>query len=326
MTEKLVLAIDGTNWVHRAWHAPSVARRNRAALIFCDMIEKADRSLGPTHIFVAFDHPSKNWRHDIFPAYKAEREEKPPELVEQLDLAYHAAQAYGCQAFCIPGYEADDVLATIAARATAAQIPVIIGSSDKDLMQLCTDSVRILDPNYRVLGPAEVASRWNATPDRLADVLALMGDSADGVPGVDGIGPATAASLVAKYGSAMGAVDHAAEVGGKRGAALAASRDVVAMCLRLVDLRTDAVLGSMLTSTKRTTEAFAAFRKKLEGEEVSRSVPCWSNCGGVPGWRDENGYACVLCGGSGVATTYNERALQAKEWDEIQHRSSGSGR
>jgi DNA polymerase I len=321
MTERLVLAIDGSNWVHRAYHATST-KRNRGSVVFCQMLEKADRTLGPTHIFVAFDHPGKNWRHDIFPAYKADREEKPAELVEQLDQAFRAAQAYGCQAFCIPGFEADDVLATIAARATAAQLPVIIGSSDKDMMQLCSASVHMLTADYRVLVPADVEAKWQVAPDRLADVLALMGDSTDGIPGVVGIGPATAAALVAKYGSAMGAVDHADEVGGKRGAALAAARDLVAMCLRLVALRDDVELGSMLTSTKRTPEAFAAFRKKLDGAEVS-PVPCFGVCGGARGWKDpDTGFFCSNCSGAGIVTTYNQRALEAQAWESVR----GAGR
>jgi len=319
---KLVLAIDGSNWVHRAWHTPG-ASKNHATSVFCQMLEKADRTIGPTHLVVAFDHPSPTWRHALFPGYKAGRDPEPPELTAQLELSAKAAEAYGCQVFRVPGVEGDDVLATIATRATVAGVPVIIGSSDKDMAQLASDGVKLLDPKYNVLGPSEVESKWGVPPSKLRDVLALMGDSTDGIPGIDGIGPATAASLVAQYGSALEAVAHADEVGGKRGASLAAGRETVELCLCLATLKTNVDLGAMLTATRRTPEAFSEFRKKIEEEVVSHTVACYGVCKGDPNWRSPEGYACSMCSGKGTVTSYNDRLLQAKEWDAATHRDGG---
>lgn len=318
---KLVLAIDGSNWVHRAWHTPGTGP-NRASVVFCQMLAKADRTLGPSHLVVAFDYPGKTWRHELFPAYKAGREEKSDDLVKQLALASQAAQAYGCQVFCIEGVEADDVLATVATRATAAGVGTIIGSGDKDMMQLCSGTVKLLDANYNVLGPEQVEVRWGVRPEKLADVLALMGDSVDGIPGVDGIGAVTAAELVAKYGFAMGAVEHWEDVGGKRGSALGASAEMVKLGLQLVRLKTDVDLGCMLTATRRTPEAFAEFRRKLEHVETSKTVACYGVCNGDPTYRTSDGYACSLCGGSGKVTSYNDRLTQAKDWDLVNHKES----
>lgn len=316
---RLVLAIDGSNWVHRAWHTPGT-EQNHAALVFCQMLAKADRTLGPSHLVVAFDYPGPTWRHELFPAYKSGREDKGPEFAKQMALASQAAVAYGCQVFCIEGVEADDVLATIATRATAAGIDTIIGSGDKDMMQLCSERVKLLDASYNVLGPAQVEAKWGVPPEKLADVLALMGDSVDSIPGVDGIGAVTAAELVAKYGFASEAVAHADEVGGKRGTALAASADMVKLGLQLVRLKTNVDLGCMLTATRRTPEAFESFRKKLEHVETSKTVPCYGVCGGDPKWRSPEGYGCSLCGSSGKVTSYNDRLTQAKDWDAVNHK------
>jgi len=286
------------------------------------MLAKADRTLGPSHLVVAFDYPGPTWRHELFSAYKAGRDEKDQELVKQLALSSQAAQAYGCQVFSVEGVEADDVLATVATRATCAGVECIIGSGDKDMMQLCSATVKQLDAAYNVAGPEQVEAKWGVPPEKLADVLALMGDSVDGIPGIDGIGAVTAAELVAKYGSALEAVAHADEVGGKRGAALAAGAEMVRLGLQLVRLKTDVDLGAKLTATRRTPEAFEAFRAKLEHVDISRTVTCYGVCGGNPKYRTVQGYSCSCCGGSGKVTSYNERALQAKEWDEITHRGN----
>src|SRR6185503_1496462 len=136
--------------------------------------------------------------------------------------------AFGIQTLAVPGFEADDVIATVAGLAVSAGMRVVICSSDKDLMQLCGADIAVLDTmKNRMLGPAEVHEKFGVPPDRVGDVLALTGDPIDNVPGVEGIGPKTAAELINRYGTLDQLLLHAEEVKGKRGAALVAARDSV---------------------------------------------------------------------------------------------------
>ncbi|HEY5090795.1 MAG TPA: 5'-3' exonuclease H3TH domain-containing protein, partial [Polyangia bacterium] len=190
--------VDAMNFLFRAFHALpplTTSRGIQTGAIYglCQMILRIEREQRPTHLCVVYDAPGDNFRNEIFPAYKAHRPPMPPELAAQLAMVRRVIEAFGLTQLQVSGFEADDIIATLAKIAAAAGMEVVICSSDKDLLQLCDGDVAVLDTmRNRRLGPAEVREKFGVPPERVGDVLALMGDSVDNVPGVPGIGPKTA--------------------------------------------------------------------------------------------------------------------------------------
>jgi len=168
---------------------------------FTNMVLKLVEDTDADHIAVVFDRARKTFRSDIYPEYKAHRPPPPDDLIPQFELVREATRAMGLKAVDMEGYEADDLIATYARQAAEAGAKVTIVSSDKDLMQLVTDTVTMYDAmKNRTIGPAEVMEKFGVGPDRVIDVQALAGDSSDNVPGVEGIGIKTAALLINEYG------------------------------------------------------------------------------------------------------------------------------
>lgn len=160
----------------------------------------------PTHIAVAFDrHFNGSFRNDFYPAYKAQRDASPPELDAQVDPALEATEALGVSTFIDERFEADDLIATVLDRTRASGARYVIVSSDKDLTQLVSDRVTLVDParGLRFDGAA-VEEKFGVRPDQITDFLGLAGDAVDNIPGVRGIGPKTAAQLLQRYGSLEG--------------------------------------------------------------------------------------------------------------------------
>ena len=177
---------------------------------FSQMLSRLLATHAGTHLGVVFDAGRTTFRNEIFPAYKAQRPEPPPELGPQFALVREATAAFGAPGLEVDGWEADDVIASYARAAVEAGGRVTIISSDKDLMQLVGERVVMQDPiKQKLIGPAEVFEKFGVAPDRVVDVQALMGDSVDNVPGVPGIGPKTASQLVAEFGSLDGVLDAA---------------------------------------------------------------------------------------------------------------------
>jgi DNA polymerase I len=249
--------LDALNFLFRAFHAlpplkTTKGEQTGAIYGLCQMMLKIEREERPTHLTCVFDAPGETFRNQIFSGYKAHRPPMPPELAGQMGMVRAVVEAFGLTTLEVPGYEADDVIAALARVGKAAGMDVVICSSDKDLLQLCTDGISILDTmKNRRLGPAEVHEKFGVGPEQLGDVLALMGDSVDNVPGVPGIGPKTAAELITKYGTLDALLAHADEVKGKRGEALVASRELVRRSRELVRLRDDAPLPKTLAELHR---------------------------------------------------------------------------
>jgi DNA polymerase-1 len=182
-----------------------------AVLGFCNMLNRLvlSRMLEGERprLVLVFDSKGKTFRHDLYDEYKANRKECPMDLIPQFDLIREAAEAYGIQQIEASNFEADDVIATLATMALKEGVDANILSGDKDLMQLITPqdmfpSIQMVDPmTMSRVSHDVVVSKWGVTPDKLGDVLALAGDSADNIPGVPGIGPKIAASLITEYGS-----------------------------------------------------------------------------------------------------------------------------
>jgi len=213
-----VYLVDGSGYIFRAFHAlPPLTRPDGtpvgAVLGFTNMLMKLLAETDADHIAVIFDAARRNFRNDIYPDYKGTRPDTPPELIPQFALIHEATRAFNVPAIQMEGYEADDLIATYADHAVAAGADVTVVSSDKDLMQLVTDKVRLFDPmKNKPIGAAEVLEKFGVAPDKVVDVQALAGDSVDNVPGVPGIGVKTAAELINLYGDLDQLLARAGEI------------------------------------------------------------------------------------------------------------------
>ncbi|HEV3032359.1 MAG TPA: 5'-3' exonuclease H3TH domain-containing protein, partial [Polyangia bacterium] len=268
--------LDALNFLFRAFHAlpplkTTKGEQTGAIYGLCQMLLKIEREERPTHLTCVFDAPGENFRNQIYSGYKAHRPPMPPELAGQITMVHTVVEAFGLTTIEVPGYEADDIIAALARLGRAAGMEVVICSSDKDLLQLCNDDVWILDTmKNRRLGSAEVKEKFGVGPAQVGDVLALMGDSIDNVPGVDGIGPKTAAELINKYGSLDALLEHAGEVKGKRGEALVAARELVRTSRELVRLRDDVRLPKTLEELHRVEPDRERLRALFRELEFSR--------------------------------------------------------
>ena len=185
-SEKLVL-VDGSGYIFRAFHGlPMMTRPDgtpiNAVFGFTKMLLKLTEDLKPSHVVVIFDAGRVTFRNDIYPEYKANRSEPPEELVPQFPLVREAAKAMSLPVLEMPGFEADDLIASFARAAENQNMSCLIVSSDKDLMQLVRGSVSMLDPmKNKTIGAAEVIEKFGVGPDKVIDVQSLAGDSTDNV-------------------------------------------------------------------------------------------------------------------------------------------------
>ncbi len=210
--------VDGSGFIFRAYHAiPPLNRPDgtpvNAVMGFTNMLMALLAEQKANAVAVVFDSKRENFRNDIYADYKAHRPEPPEDLVPQFGLIREAVEAFCLPCLELEGYEADDLIATYARLASAQGRPVTIVSSDKDLMQLVRDGVRMFDPMKRkLIGREEVLEKFGVPPEKVVDVQALAGDSVDNVPGVPGIGIKTAAQLITEYGDLETLLERAGEI------------------------------------------------------------------------------------------------------------------
>lgn len=209
------LVLDGNALLHRAWHAipPLTTRDGRvvnAAYGFTNVVEKMLSIYKPAYMVVAWDLPGSTFRHDAYEAYKAQREKKADELYEQIPIIQEILAAYGIPSLSAEGYEADDVIGTIAKKnADKGDIETLIVTGDRDALQLVNDTTKVIFfvkglSEVKIYDTAAVEERFGVTPTELVEMKALMGDSSDNLPGVPGIGEKGAVELVKKFGSVSG--------------------------------------------------------------------------------------------------------------------------
>jgi len=215
---KLLCLIDTSALVHRAFHAirpltTASGQPTNALFGLTQMLMKVLNDFQPTHVAAALDLKGKTWRHELFPDYKAHRSAPDPDLVAQFPLVPRLLEAFSLSAIGVPGYEADDIIATLTRLGLKAGFEVLIISGDKDLMSLVGDRVVMFDTmkNKRYDLDA-VRERHGVTGERLLDLLALAGDSADNIPGVPGIGPKSALKLLADFGDLDNILLKSAEI------------------------------------------------------------------------------------------------------------------
>jgi DNA polymerase-1 len=227
-----VVLVDGSSLIFRAYYAVPAALatasgiHTNASFGFALMFRKLFAGKKPDYGAVVFDSPHRTFREEKFPAYKAHRAPMPAELAEQLPWIDLVVEKNRFPLLRFPGYEADDVIGTLTDRAVAAGMEVLIVSADKDFVQLLGPDVRMIDTLRDVTYDVELArKKWGIRPEQMVDLLALMGDESDGIPGVPGIGHKGAAQLLEQYGSLDGLLANAASVKGRAGKALVEHRD-----------------------------------------------------------------------------------------------------
>ena len=240
--------IDGSAFIFRAYHAlPPLTRKSDGLPVgavagFCNMLQRyVENNIGPdapTHVAVIFDHSGKTFRNDMYDLYKANRSATPEDLIPQFPLTRTATRAFNVACKEVEGFEADDIIATLACRAREAGGACTIISSDKDLMQLVGGGVVMLDAmKNKVIDYDGVVEKFGVAPERVVDVQALAGDSVDNVPGAPGIGIKTAALLINEYGSLEELLDRAGEIKQpKRRESLVDNRAQIELSKQLVQL------------------------------------------------------------------------------------------
>ncbi len=247
---KHLYLIDGSGFIFRAYYAlPYMSRDDgtptNAVMGFCNMLFKLIKDLNdgerPSHLACIFDRARKTFRNDIYPEYKAHRPPAPEDLVPQFPIIHEAVTAFNVPAIDAHGFEADDIIATYARQAEAQGFQVTIVSSDKDLMQLVGDKIDMFDSmKNRHIGPEQVLEKFGVGPEKVIEIQALAGDSADNVPGVPGIGLKTAAQLITEYGDLDSLLDRAGEIKQpKRREKLIEFADMARVSRELVTLSTD---------------------------------------------------------------------------------------
>ncbi|MGH6928053.1 MAG: 5'-3' exonuclease, partial [Dongiaceae bacterium] len=288
---KHVYLVDGSGYIFRAFHAlPPLTRADgtpvNAVLGYTTMLMKLISETNADHIAVIFDAARRSFRNTIYADYKAQRPDTPPELIPQFALVREATRAFNIPAIEMDNYEADDLIATYSRLAKEAGADVTIVSSDKDLMQLINDRVKMFDPiKNKPIGAAEVAEKFGVGPDKVIEVQALAGDSTDNVPGVPGIGVKTAAELIKLYGDIENLLAHTGEIKQpKRRETLIQNADKARISRELVTLKNDVAVDHPLASFVRRQpdrDVLMAFLKdnqfrsviaRLEGQAAGKEA------------------------------------------------------
>ena len=257
MPAPLVL-VDGSSYLYRAFHAlppltTSTGQPVGAIRGVISMLNKLADSTGAERMVVVFDASGKTFRDDMYAEYKANREKMPDELREQIEPLHSIIRALGFPLLAVPGVEADDVIGTLAKQAEAAGEEVLISTGDKDLAQLVTDQVTLVNTmSDSILTPIGVEEKFGVPPERMIDFLALTGDSVDNVPGIPKCGPKTAAKWLNAYGSLDGVVESAESIGGKIGETFREHMHVLSLSKALVTIKTDCELPVGLEQLARS--------------------------------------------------------------------------
>jgi len=277
MTKRLIL-IDGSGFIFRAYHAMAHGAKPLtrsdgtpvgAVYVFTNMLIKLIDELHADYMAVIFDAGRKTFRNRLYPEYKANRPPAPDDLVPQFPLVREAAEALSLPAIELADYEADDLIATYTKLARAKGIEVVIVSSDKDLMQLIGEGVSMYDGmKQKTIGPEQVMEKFGVPPAKVRDVLALIGDTSDNIPGIPGIGPKTAAELITQFESFEGVLSRSAEIKQpKRREAVEQNAEKARLSYELIGLCETVpppIALEALALRKPEPEALLAFLRRME--------------------------------------------------------------
>ena len=251
MAQRRLFLIDGSSQMYRAYHAfrgrglsNQEGQTTHAVYVFVTMLRKLIKDHAPPYMAASFDLAGRTFRDDLASDYKANRAAMPDDLREQINLVHQACEALGVPIVTAAGYEADDVIGTMALRALAEGFDVSVVSIDKDFFQLVRPGLRVYDPREDGAWFDEqgVVEKFGVRPEQVTDVLALVGDTSDNVAGVPGIGKKGAIDLVKQYGSLDAMIQRSAELKPKQREALETHREAALQSRALVTIRTDVPL------------------------------------------------------------------------------------
>ena len=267
MSKPTLLLVDGSSYLYRAYHAMAQLSAPDGAPTgalygVLNMLRRLRADYVHDYCAVVFDAKGKNFRHEMFPDYKATRPPMPDDLRPQAEALPDLVRLMGWPVLVIPQVEADDVIGTLAAMAGEAGWNVVVSTGDKDMAQLVNERVTLVNTmSGETLDIEGVKEKFGVRPDQIRDYLALMGDKVDNVPGVEKCGPKTAVKWLEAYGSLAGVMEHAAEIKGKVGENLQAALPQLPLSYDLVTIKTDVDLHSELSdgleSLRRTTPKWA---------------------------------------------------------------------
>jgi DNA polymerase-1 len=293
--------VDGSSYLYRAFHALPDLRTSRgeptgAIRGVISMLRRLVEDGKPDQFAVVFDAPGKTFRDDWYPQYKATRTAMPDDLAQQIEPLHELIRAYGWPLLMIAGVEADDVIGTLVRRAEAQGFDAVISTGDKDLAQLITPRVTLVNTmSNEKLDMQSVVAKFGVRADQILDLLTLTGDAVDNVPGVAKVGPKTAAKWLAEYGTLDEVIAHAGDIGGVVGENLRAALDWLPQGRRLLTIRTDCTLPVVPTGlTMQPVDAdklknllerfeFKTWLKDLEGgrNDAAAQTPA-AQSGAVP--------------------------------------------
>jgi len=287
--------VDGSSYLYRAFFAlpplsTSQGVPTGAVLGVLNMLNKLLKEEDPELIAVVLDAPGRTFRDDLFEQYKAHRPPMPDDLRGQIAPLVEAIPAMGLPMLRIEGVEADDVIGTLAERAATAGLDVVISTGDKDMAQLVNDRITLVNTMFDTkLDRAGVKAKFDVLPEQIVDYLALVGDSADNIPGVPKVGPKTAAKWLNEYGSADGLVARAKDVAGKVGESLRDNLATLELSRKLATIRRDVNLPQSPAGLLRSppdVDVLTALYKRLELNSLLRQLQGAASAAPATGARD----------------------------------------
>jgi len=280
-----LILVDGSSYLFRAFHAlppleSSKGQPTGAIYGVINMLKKLVDEYKPVHLAVVFDAKGKTFRSELYSEYKANRPPMPDELRSQIDPIHQIVDALGYPRIVVPGVEADDVIGTLARQAAANGHEVLISTGDKDLAQLVTDKISLINTmNHFLSTPDSVVEKFGVPADQIIDYLALIGDTADNIPGIPKVGPKTAVKWLSQYHSVSNIIEHADEFKGKVGEYLRENIEQLPLSYQLAtiicDLELDKTPDELLLST--------ADNDQLRSLYTEYELKTWlSELGGAP--------------------------------------------
>jgi DNA polymerase-1 len=291
ITRPDLVLVDGSSYLYRAFNALppfSNSRGEPTGAVFgvLNMLSKFLKDYDPEKIAVVFDAPGKTFRDELFAEYKAHRPPMPDDLRSQIEPLFEAVRGMGLPILREKGVEADDVIGTLACAAAKENLSVLISTGDKDMAQLVSPMITLINTmSGTVLDREGVKNKFDVFPEQIIDYLALVGDSSDNIPGIDKVGPKTAAKWLGKYSTLDALVADAANVEGKVGENLRAGLATLELARKLATIRTDVTLPVSLQQLKRQPPDTAALRtlytrlelrsllKQLDGGAAGDTTP-----------------------------------------------------
>ena len=260
MENPQLILVDGSSYLYRAFYVPQLKRMQTsdgqptgAVFGVVNMVKSLMTDYPDSNVVVVFDAKGKNFRHEMFSDYKANRPSMPDELRSQVDYVHKAVKALGLPLVAMPGVEADDVIATYAKQASQAGQTVLVATGDKDLAQIVNSKVSLIDTMKKVImDEAGVVEKFGVRADQIIDYLALMGDTSDNIPGVPKCGPKTAVKWLLEYESLDGVVANAEKIGGKVGENLRAFLPQLPLSKDLVTVRSELEMEVALNDLKQS--------------------------------------------------------------------------